>query len=524
MRFIFVFLLFISTFCHAQDTLTIYFDIDKSKIKDHFKSQLNDLLIDYDYLAVDSLQFIGFADTTGNVKSNMRLSERRAKAVEKYCVKLFSEPIQTGIYAKGEGTKIFAAENRKVEMVIHQKPQKKPTTRVIENVDPSCFTIEENVLSHCTYRTITKRKRDYIYIESEHTDKTNVDYDKLYYVTGQQDGKATVRRVKWKLKRTGRLWWAKKRYTATIPKHYFDLYKLFSLRPGPCVECSEEALGKDSVFTTFPVKYPDLFLSYNFQMKYGFFRKNQIKIRAPREYVDLNEIYFYQFDYTSGIVNWKTKRGRRKRNYYYVNLPISGTKTPYFKKYHMVSTCSALPTVQGGNGYNWMDCGIPPMPRHKELNIEAGIYHQNDSLTGFIGLGISNTTRKTYASIIGGINTHVRFFGSAKMQYFFYDFPFQAFSPKNRWETPAMRSPITKYGRLYVGVDLKVSYREDQIQFLEQNAHLGIAWVNSNVTLGMRRFYLHGGFANDFLKIQNEKVYPFVQIGTIFQFYGFGFR
>lgn len=141
MRTLIILLLFFSNPCPAQDKLTIYFDVDKSKIKDHFKTNLNDLFIDYDYLSVDSIQYIGFSDTTGNVKSNMRLSERRARTVEKYCRKLFPEEVYTATYAKGEGTKLNDAENRKVEMIIHQKPQKKPKSEVIQNIDPNCFSI-----------------------------------------------------------------------------------------------------------------------------------------------------------------------------------------------------------------------------------------------------------------------------------------------------------------------------------------------------------------------------------------------
>ncbi|NOQ73931.1 MAG: OmpA family protein [Crocinitomix sp.] len=529
MRFTLIILLFLSAFCHAQDSLTIYFDVDKSKIKDHFKAKLNDLLIDYDYLAVDSIQFIGFADTTGNVKSNLRLSARRAKAVEKYCVKLFSEPIITSTYARGEGKKEFAAENRKVELIIHQKPEQKSTAQVIEDVDPRCFTIEENVLSHCTYRTITKRKKEYIYLESEHNEKWDFDYKNLYYVVAQKDGKATIRRVKWKLKRTGRLWWEKKRYTTTVPKRYFELYKLFSIKSAPCDGCSEELLSKDSILITRRANYLDLFLMNNIQMKYGFFNKKQLKIRAPREYVDLDETYRYNFPgpaHVSGIVEWETKKGRRKRDYYYLNLPIEGYIFPNFTKSRMVSRC-----ISKGNGFGngdgggpWGCGGIRHSIPHFEVNLEAGAFFQNDSLTGLLAVGVSSTTKNTYAAILGGINTYKRFYGSARFQFFFFDFPFQALSIRNRWIKPSLNEPTYKFGRLYAGFEMKTSYREENAQFFEQNVHLGVARVNTNEYWGMRRIYLQGGFANDFLNRTNDKGYPFVQIGATFQFYAFWFR
>ena len=138
-RTLIILLLFFSNPCPAQDKLTIYFDVDKSKIKDHFKTNLNDLFIDYDNLSVDSIQYIGFSDTTGNVKSNMWLSERRARTVEKYCRKLFPEEVYTATYAKGEGTKLNDAENRKVEMIIHQKPQKKAQIRSDSEYWPQLF-------------------------------------------------------------------------------------------------------------------------------------------------------------------------------------------------------------------------------------------------------------------------------------------------------------------------------------------------------------------------------------------------
>jgi hypothetical protein len=506
--------------------MTFYFDINKYKLKDQAKLNLDEFIIDFDYLTVDSIQFIGYADTTGNYRSNMRLSEKRAKSTERYCSKIFKIEIPTSSYAKGEGTKKNLAENRKVDMVIFQQPPKIPKTEIIEDIDPNCFTIEQNMLNYCTYRTIIKRKKEYVFIESEHNKNLQVDYNKLYYVVAQKDGKATIRRVKWKLKRTGRLWWEKKRYTATVPKRYFDLFKLFSIQPGPCDECSEEALGKDSIFRKGEVPYPDMFLNYNFQMKYGFFRKSQVKIRAPREYIDLDETYYYQFQYKSGIVNWTTKRGKRKRDYYYLNLPLSGERMPYFKKLQPFTICTAAPSYEGGfSNPTYRPMGPCMLPvTHNELNLETGIFYQNDTLTGYLAGGFSNTTRNTYASLIGGINSNLRFYGSARFQYFFFNFPLHVLSPTNRWETPAMQSPLYKFGRLYVGFETKTSFREDYMQFFEQNVHLGIARVNTNETLGMRRIFLQSGFANDFLNISTDGIYPFVQFGATFQFYGFWYR
>ena len=262
-------------------------------------------------------------------------------------------------------------------------------------------------------------------------------------------------------------------------------------------------------------------------MKYGFFNQNQLKIRAPREYVDLDETYQYHFPgpaNKSGIVEWETKRGKRKRDYYYLNLPVEGNVFPNFSKSRTVGRCiSTWPGIGNGDDGYWSCGGIGHSVPHFEANLEAGAYYQNDSLTGFIALGVSQTTKNTYAALLGGINTYKRFYGNARFQYFFYSFPFQSLSPKNRWQSPSMNQPIYKFGRLYIGLEMKTSFREENMQFLEQNVHLGVARVNTNEYWGMRRVYLQGGIANDFLKLTNEKAYPFVQIGATFQFYAFWF-
>jgi hypothetical protein len=122
------------------------------------------------------------------------------------------------------------------------------------------------------------------------------------------------------------LWWKKKRYVATIPKSSFEKFHFFTLEKGPCDGCSEEVFTEDTLILTKALFYADRFLINNAQLKVRYFGKEKLKVRVPREYVDISDQYYYSLltrrSYSTSTFGRETKRGRRRKNYYYAKLPI----------------------------------------------------------------------------------------------------------------------------------------------------------------------------------------------------------
>ena len=156
---------------YSQDTITVYFEFGSSKIDSEYNPILKNLSSTYDLSSLDSIQFIGYADSVGNVKSNIRLSKKRAKNVYKTCKPTISSDIFISVLAKGEDRKVNQHENRRVEVLLFFAKEL-PTIKekIIEKVNPRCFLVDFEALSYCHIRTIKKRKKEYVQIEAMNTE------------------------------------------------------------------------------------------------------------------------------------------------------------------------------------------------------------------------------------------------------------------------------------------------------------------------------------------------------------------
>ena len=108
----------------------ILFDYDKSDLKPHAQSTLNELIQSLETLKADTIiQINGHTDNTGDEQYNKTLSEKRAKTVETYLLKIERfdklKMTSTGFGNKTDFLKNDAEDekslNRRVEIVINPK-------------------------------------------------------------------------------------------------------------------------------------------------------------------------------------------------------------------------------------------------------------------------------------------------------------------------------------------------------------------------------------------------------------------
>src|SRR5690606_11912397 len=90
-----------------------------------------------------------------------------------------------------------------------------------------------SVIALCHYRTIIKRRKDYVLLENDWLGDTKL-FTSVYYGTTNLNGEFEPKKVSWKRKTTGSLWWRKSRRVATIPKAEYDNYMIFWIDPEPC--------------------------------------------------------------------------------------------------------------------------------------------------------------------------------------------------------------------------------------------------------------------------------------------------
>src|SRR4051812_5290427 len=99
---LFILILSGSARLYGQDTLSVYFQSGSSDIEDNQLNVLNSIPMRFDLSELDSVHYIGVADSIGDLKSNIRLSEKRAIKTSHYCKRLFPENYLYKTTAMGE--------------------------------------------------------------------------------------------------------------------------------------------------------------------------------------------------------------------------------------------------------------------------------------------------------------------------------------------------------------------------------------------------------------------------------------
>lgn len=518
----------VSLSTRAQDTVTVYFDFGSSKLSEESTDNLGKISDRFDLSDVDSIQIIGYTDSVGKVAENLRLSLRRAKVVEKACKFTLGEIDQISLYARGEGTLDDPNRNRRVEIVMHSKKLKVDidTAEIFLNkADPKCFFIDFEALEYCHIRTITKGKKESVFIEAMNV--SVISSRDHFYADKNRDGEVIVKKVNWKSKKTGLLWWKKKRLVTTIPKSAFDRHKFFTLENGPCDGCKETILTEDTIVVSKMNYYADRFLMDNVQAKVRFFKKKEVNLRVPKMYVDESDKYYLNNDFSRSELkprqqlNWETKQGKRKQDYYFTTIQFVNDELPIIIRGSLTTECQNKYNLEGkddsgSSSWGRIKCGthmIRPVTVGFQINADLGAFYQNDSLTGFLALGISHTTYRGLARLMGGINTHLGFYGSLSYQYHYFSFPWRTVRPVNMWRSPSDFKVSSIYVRLYAGAESKVSFNRSYLSFFEGNLHTGFVLVNAKDRSTFPRFYFQGGVGYDFTGNSQQLFYPIAQIG-----------
>jgi len=72
-----------------SDTLSIYFDFGSASLTNKAKHKIRQIANNFSLNELDSVSFIGVADSIGSTQDNMKLSMKRAKNAKKYAKYLF---------------------------------------------------------------------------------------------------------------------------------------------------------------------------------------------------------------------------------------------------------------------------------------------------------------------------------------------------------------------------------------------------------------------------------------------------
>lgn len=509
----------------AQDTLRIYFDYGSAKIPVAEKGKLLEIGTRYDLAALDHLEFIGMADTTGNVKSNLRLSEKRARAVANYCEKVVGRPIPGTVRAEGESARGFSLEtNRRVEVVLHFVIPEVPPVQIpqlqaqkVDTLDERCFYVDYELLHHVNIRPTLRNREPWIVMETEwdslHPKRTR------YYAQNTKDGNLRVKPLEWKRQASGKLWWNKPRWVANMPQRAYDQYRVFTMEPQPCTDCHEDIPHQPGLTQTDSCIQVDYFLMQNMQYRFFWFRNRHTQIRVPKLYVNPKLPYFYACEH-SQTVEWKVRKAKRFRDYYIADMPINWANYTVPNISRDMECCGEKP-IPTECHKPMVGVGCLVFPNGLFLPaIETGIIrpHQGPSAY-YIGFAPSLQKPLWEVSALLGIDNHSRLLGAGRFEYHFASRPWSMLFSLSNWHTPVKyRGNITQFVRLYAGANILMRSPKLDGYFLTPDIHLGIASVNTGRGAIIPRIYFQGVYSMHLSQSgQATRLLPFFQAGIRFQ-------
>lgn len=496
---------------HGQDTLSVYFDFGQSRIPESQLQKLNLIPVDYDLSDLDSVHFIGMTDLVGDEKANIRLSRKRAENVARYCARSLPRQTRSMITALGEQAHLEHVKNRRVDIILYFHPaQAVPTEHEdTAQAEKLCYTIDYKLLHNCHLRTVVKQKKEMIMIETSLPDlKKKKEH---YYGSRTSNGTFTLRQVKWLSKSTGNLWWQATRYVAEIPKQSFDSCGIFRIGDPPCDSCHENFPEQGKALKEDTCSQVDRFLMKNIQFRIGMLNRKQVKIRAPKAYVNTDDRYFAGCNSRHELI-WEMKRGKGKQHYYYSALP---KHVNYIANITRIMTCCKNDPEPSGCDQPVVYCQtLGEQDRSFVLFAEAGTHYQRSAVTPYAGLGISKEGANSRVSALGGMDINFRFNGSLIYQYHLMSFPFSALSPFKAWQSSALQPVLHRYARLYLGTELKAWFQKVRQDYLEQNLHLGLAYVHTNREALIPRIFVHYGLGFGYPGPSSARLYSIVQLGV----------
>ena len=504
--------LFTSVLAFGQDTISIYFNFGQSKVPNHELKKLNNIPSNYDLSELDSINFIGMADSIGDFKQNLKLSEKRALNTYRKCKNILPKSIATRKIAIGEKANKKKGGNRRVDIILYFHPIQNNDIEKndISKLEKLCYNVDYELLHRCHLRVIKKRKKNYTIIE------TTIPFlnrkKEHYYGYISKNGEFKVKKVRWSSRRTGNLWWAKTRYVAKIPKESFEKYKIFKIEKPPCKTCSEDFKTTSKILNKDNCIQVDRFLMENIQLKSQLFTVNSIKVRAPKEYVNINDKYFIGCNFDDEL-KWKTKTWRKRKNYYYAKIPLYLNRVANITR--IMDCCKQNPEPSQCNSSLIM-CNsrlLTPPDRSFILNTKFGNHYLKSKHYPYMAIGISKEGLKGRLGVFAGVDIELSFYSSFKYQYHFLSFHFSSINPFPTWYSPTKYPFISRYARLYIGSEFNIKTNKITQANQGQNFHLGISIVNLNEEAIINRIFLQCGYEVDYSGNHESFGYSIIHLG-----------
>lgn len=514
-------LLFGSMRASAQEVFSVYYPSGDSKLKEENKQQIQRYIFSHNLKKIDSLQVIGFADSTGKKKLNFRLSQKRADRVKAYLEKILPAKTPVSSYAKGEenGFRNPDENHRRVEIHLFYAGKRlaEDTTDQYEYFGNTkvCFVLSDSVMKNCNIIRVSDGRSNYVILEMEpHLFSKN----QTYYTLTKNSQYAKI--IKWKLEVSGEGWWQHERYRARIKEADFEAYGVLTKKQireddNDCVVCDKDMNA--------PMKLESELLPETYIMQNLQFRKklltDEYLLLVPGTYVSESKSYYFDRNYDLPVT-WRTEFGVRNRPYCFAEVPAVYLQRPDWNIYSNRSICTPSgDSVEIAYPVDTMSAHVCfPESRGGVNALEYGLdigYLNIAERVGYATAYLQYSGTRAEYGINVGIDLKARFIGAIRADYVFFSLdPFKQTVIGN-----ANRSMIHDFHptlAAYVGSNLSFIGKPAN-SGLFHAVYLGAAYRNNSISFGLDRLYANFGVSTDYLRPNGLRFHLYLQVGVKFK-------
>jgi len=519
--FLLILLVFSKHFVAAQEVFSIYYPSGDYKLLDDNKEQIKKYIFARDLKKIDSLQVIGFADSTGNKRLNFRLSKKRAEKVKDYLSEILPAKTFISSFARGEENALRNPNenHRRVEIHLFYAGRRmvEDTTEQYEYFGntKTCFILADSVMKNCNIIRFNDGRTNVVILEMEpHLFSKN----QVYYTLTRNSQYAKI--VKWKLELSGDGWWRHERYRAKIKEADFEAYGILTKKQvrtdyNECIVCDQDMSA--------PLKLksellPEVYVMQNLQLRKKMLEGEYLLV-VPRDYVSLARYYYFDRNYDQPIV-WRTKWGIRNRPYYFAAVPDGYLKNKDWNIYSNRSTC--IPAGDSTRINYPLDTLNPHqcLPESRgglnalEYGLEAG-YWNYDFQAATISGYLQYTGTRFEHSLNIGVDLKARVWAMVKTDYLIFSYdPF-----KQTFIGNANRSLIHDFHPtlgVYAGSNL--TFLNDRNNAgLVHALYIGMVYKNNPFSFAFDRFYSNLGIATNYLHAGGLNFSLYLQVGAKFK-------
>ena len=409
--------------CMAQDTVSVYFETGSAKINEEMVLKLNAISSSYDLSALDSVLYVGLADSTGANDFNIKLSEKRARTVARYCSEMIPVTVPVTCIARGEATSQVLDDNRRVDVILYFPIEADsvvlPDTTAVES---NCYRVDYFLLHRCSATATTKGKKKYTLVQTCFDVRDTIDY---YSGSLNTNGDFVAKKIKWSLTKPKKSAHIIACYSAKIPVADYDRFRIFQIKEPPCDSCSEDFPQAKQIQNETTCFQVDRFLMQDLQIRTTPFKSNSVKVRVARDLVNLNEKYYVGCS-TVEEVNWISKKGKRKAKYLYATLPSYTFRISNITRYMLCCDSYAEPS-QCDSAIVKLE--IASFCNDLMFDLEAGCNLLSDSSRFYMGLGLNKSFNRSQFFLMAGLDHNYDFFGTLRFRQHFLLMPLSGLNP-----------------------------------------------------------------------------------------------